>query len=167
MKFCMKCNQEKEISEFYRHSKMADGTLNKCKECTKADVRKNYRDNRDYYVQYEKKRANLPHRVEARNNYAQTIEGKIAARKSSLSFIKKNPEKRSAHIIVGNAIRDGKLIRQSCEVCGNKSTHAHHDDYSRPLEVRWLCPQCHSDEHRKEVTANAKDGDTQPIVFSW
>ena len=68
-----------------------------------------------------------------------------------------NPEKRKAQHTVGNAIRDGKLVRQPCEVCGvsgkkesgRNMVHAHHDDYSKPLEVRWLCDTHHNEHHRK------------------
>jgi hypothetical protein len=48
---------------------------------------------------------------------------------------------------VSNAIRTGRLARQGCEVCGDRA-HAHHDDYSKPLDVRWLCSQHHTDHHR-------------------
>ncbi len=44
---------------------------------------------------------------------------------------------------VKSAIKDGSLIRQPCEKCQRTPTHAHHDDYSKPLEVRWLCPLHH------------------------
>jgi len=58
-----------------------------------------------------------------------------------------DPVKRKAQVMVANAIRDGKLIRESCENCGGEPTQAHHDDYSKPLNIRWLCRDCHTEEH--------------------
>lgn len=45
MKKCFKCGIKKELSEFYVHPRMGDGHLNKCKECTKKDVRVDYAKN--------------------------------------------------------------------------------------------------------------------------
>lgn len=58
------------------------------------------------------------------------------------------PEKVAAHKAVEYAITYGDLRREPCAVCGNSPTHAHHHDYDDPLNVTWLCPQCHADEHK-------------------
>jgi len=47
------------------------------------------------------------------------------------------------------AIAAGRLVRRPCEVCGAPKVDAHHDDYSRPLEVRWLCRTHHREHHAK------------------
>lgn len=56
-----------------------------------------------------------------------------------------NPAKYAAHQAVKKAVKRGDLIRpDSCECCGVEgNTVAHHDDYSKPLEVRWLIRRCH------------------------
>lgn len=54
-----------------------------------------------------------------------------------------NPLKVKAHTELNEAIRKGIIHRQPCEICGNLKTHAHHEDYNKPLEVRWLCPLHH------------------------
>ena len=45
------------------------------------------------------------------------------------------------------AIKSGKLVRQPCEDCGKIPSEAHHTDYSKPLDVRWLCRKCHLGLH--------------------
>jgi ribosomal protein S27AE len=54
-----------------------------------------------------------------------------------------------AHMRVQSAIVSGDLVKpKRCEVCGRKSTlDAHHEDYNKPLNVQWLCRQCHSIRH--------------------
>lgn len=58
-----------------------------------------------------------------------------------------NPEKHKAHLLMRNAIRQGRLIRGACEVCGCAQVEGHHDDYSKPLDVRWLCKPHHIEAH--------------------
>jgi len=53
------------------------------------------------------------------------------------------PEKISARIQLHNAIRKGTVERQPCEVCGDPKSEGHHFDYTKPLEVRWLCRKHH------------------------
>jgi len=48
------------------------------------------------------------------------------------------------------ALRAGKIKRQPCEVCGGKA-EGHHTDYSKPLDVKWLCRTHHRAAHRKHV----------------
>ena len=59
----------------------------------------------------------------------------------------RNPEKRLAHEQVKYAKRTGELVPDPCEVCGETKVHAHHDDYSRVLDVRWLCRAHHRELH--------------------
>lgn len=111
---------------------------------------KNREGKAEYYRGYDRGRANLPHRVLSRVEYANSDRGQEAQRRGRKEWISRNPEKRQAHIIVGNAVRDGRLHKQPCEICGDAKADAHHDDYSKPLDVRWLCRPCHSDLHKIE-----------------
>lgn len=151
-KKCFKCEKTKDLAEFYKHKQMKDGHLNKCKDCNKRDVSLNYRENIDHYKEYERSRANLPHRLQARENYSKTEEGKKALGRGSKAWSRRNPIKRMASTIVGNAVRDGKILKpETCEGCGSKPNrlHGHHDDYAYPLVVRWLCPGCHNKWHKE------------------
>lgn len=58
-----------------------------------------------------------------------------------------NPEKYRAHVAVQRALSAGTLTKGKCEVCGESAVDAHHDDYTRPLDVRWLCRQHHTRLH--------------------
>lgn len=133
-KKCFKCGEVKNLSEFYKHAMMADGRLNKCKECNKADVRENRKKRIEYYRSYDCERGNR-----------QTKEYRE-------SYYKRYPMKYAAHNIVSRAVSDGRLIRASvCEACNTKvdQIHAHHDDYAMALQVRWLCVPCHKEWHMK------------------
>lgn len=133
-KACFKCKKEKPLSAFYKHKGMADGYLNKCKECTKKDVRDNRKIRIDYYRAYDRERGNRQS-----DDYHKR-------------YVEDNPIKRGAQIMVGNAVRDGRLEKPDyCSDCGlaHSMIHGHHDDYAKPLEVRWLCPACHKQWHAK------------------
>lgn len=72
-------------------------------------------------------------------------------KKRHLEFVsnykKNNPEKATAHRLVLMAVKIGTLVREPCSVCGNLKSQAHHEDYSKPLEVKWLCQKHHSEIH--------------------
>lgn len=132
--------------DFYRSS--SGEPMAVCKTCHRANVKANREKNIDYYREFDRRRGNLPHRVAAREQYAKTPEGKAALARGSKAWGRKNPIKKSASTAVNNAIRDGKLTRHPCEVCGEQKAQAHHDDYSNPLDVRWLCATHHAEWHK-------------------
>lgn len=135
-KTCIRCGEFKPLTEFYKHSGMSDGRLGKCKECCKSDAVANRRAKPEQYLAYDRARVNEPHRVEAR---------KLQRENQKIN----EPEKIAARYAVSNAIRDGRLVKQPCEVCGKENAHGHHEDYSKPLEVNWLCHTHHMERHRK------------------
>lgn len=49
---------------------------------------------------------------------------------------------------IRNAIRNKQIVRQPCEVCGNPKSQGHHEDYSKPLDVTWLCSKHHGERHK-------------------
>jgi ribosomal protein S27AE len=57
------------------------------------------------------------------------------------------PEHVLARVVVYRALRSGKLHKDSCELCGDVDVVAHHDDYRKPLNVRWVCRKCHRELH--------------------
>lgn len=130
-KRCFKCERLLPIEQFYARPRMADGHLNKCRECTRSDTRQNRRRNITHYREYDRQRFLLPHRAVARDAYK---------RQQSVE----KPQKRLARTMAGNALRDGWLRREPCYFCGSDTDlEMHHPDYSQPLRIYWLCRQCH------------------------
>lgn len=126
-KVCFKCQVEKALTEFYVHPAMGDGRLNKCKECARKDVRANYEANADHYRAYDRKRGYRPG----------------------------DPHKVAARMAVNHAIENGRLTKLECEVgvgCRGR-IEAHHDDYNKPLDVRWLCKKHHGEVHTEQEVA--------------
>lgn len=157
MKTCFKCGETKPMDAFYRHSQMKDGHLSKCKDCTRKDVKANRDAKADYYREYDRKRFQEDPRVRERHQqYRKTAAGSSSISAAQAKWISANPEKRAAHNILGNAVRDGNILKpERCSMCGTGGRiEGHHEDYSKPLEVIWLCPQCHVDTHKGNINAN-------------
>ena len=76
----------------------------------------------------------------------------------------KCPEKKRAWLIAHHAIKTNRLVRGPCEFCGTKrDVLAHHDDYSKPLEVRWMCRADHTRYHAKEAMTAGRRWGPVPI----
>lgn len=134
LKKCFKCGEQMPRTEFYPHPAMADGLLGKCKFCTKMDTRKRRWSNREAVLAYDSERAQQPQRREA---------GLLSQKKRRAAF----PEKRRANQAVLRALLNGGLKKSPCAVCGSAKVEAHHEDYSLPLAVIWLCGPCHKAHH--------------------
>jgi len=69
---------------------------------------------------------------------------------------------RKAACAVNNALRKGTIAKGPCETCGKEPAHGHHDDYLKPLEVRWLCRSCHTLWHKKN--GHGANGDHKTVT---
>jgi hypothetical protein len=132
MKLCRHCNETKPLAEFYR---FASGRMHHiCKACHRRRMKLN--------------RLTNPHVQERDRARAMNPERQILRRRTTKAWRQNHPEAYRAQTAVGNAIRDGHLIRLPCFLCGNAdSVHAHHRDYSQPFAVTWLCAKCHHRLH--------------------
>lgn len=127
--------------------------MGRCKECQKALSKASRAADLKRYQEHDRQRGNLPHRLKAVAAYQKTERGKERMAAGSKAYQARYPEKRKAHVWVGNAIRDGRLIRGVCETCGAEKVQAHHDNYDKPFEVRWFCRSCHVAHHKAEREA--------------
>lgn len=125
-KTCFKCGVLKPLDQFYRHPMMKDGHLGKCKSCARLDVRMNRWVKREQYNEYDRKRYREQNRRPGRE-----------------------PHKLRATQKLHLAVKRGKLVKPSvCSECGaSGKIEGHHEDYSKPLDVVWLCTRCHDFRH--------------------
>ena len=148
MKTCKICGATSDEKAFYA------GVNNRCAECHRAKVKENRDANPEYYREYDAKRFQDDPNVRERHRaYQKTEAGKVAMQSARKKWMAISPDKRAAHIILGNAVRDKRIAKPSiCSKCGaatkSRSLHAHHEDYAKPLDVIWLCFQCHVDHHK-------------------
>lgn len=132
---------------------MKDGTVNKCKSCCKKQAKSLYNKNIKNKDWLKKERARCRER-NIRLEYSKKYKATTFKQKARIAvyrkrWLEKNPEKRLAQQKVAKAIRQGVLKKQPCELCGlKKRIHAHHYDYSKPLDVQWLCSKHHRELHR-------------------
>ena len=129
---------ELPLSAFGKHPSCKDGHTGTCLECSKAYSKKYRTDNIDEVRRKDKLRFQDP--VRRKNVMDRAKAYKLA-----------NPEKATAHKILNNAIRDKKVIRPTtCADCSTDGRlHGHHHDYSKPLDVVFLCVICHGAEHKR------------------
>lgn len=141
MKTCSTCKDVKPESEFYRDARRPDGLKSQCKKChcLTSMLSRDPANHRDSNREWMRK-----------SKYATREE--VRERALLRSRVRnKGIEVRARHL-ANVAVRLGFLTRPTgCPECGrgDLGIHAHHHDYSKPLEVTWLCSECHGKRHRK------------------
>lgn len=70
-------------------------------------------------------------------------------KKNYLTIGKNTKTKHYARTYANTYLKRGKLKKKPCEVCGASEVEMHHEDYSKPLQVNWLCRKHHMDNHKK------------------
>ena len=154
-RICKVCKEVKCISKF-------DGSRKTCKECMKIWRKKYNKRNKEKIADYYKihhaqhrEEDNTRNRDWIKNNperlkkYRSQTHIKKIMNDACKKWYENNREKRLTYFKVQYALRSGRIQKQSCEVCGNPKADAHHDDYTKPLQIRWLCRRHHKEYHRK------------------
>ncbi len=139
-KTCKTCGEEKSLDDFY-------GRLNNCKECHRTYMRKRRAVNPEQAREYDRRKA--PQWRERKREYQRQHPDQV--RGVQRRWAAKNRHKTRAYWQFHKALKDGRIEKQPCEVCGEADVHGHHDDYDKPLEVRWLCPVHHGETRREPV----------------
>lgn len=86
-------------------------------------------------------------RWRSKNKILNYLRIQSAIKKSRDENPKEYKQKHAARDKVNKALVKGKIKKKKCEWCGNKYSEAHHSDYSKPLDVIWLCKRCHGQAH--------------------
>lgn len=142
MKTCLSCKKVFPLSFFHKSSRQKDGFFYYCKECKRIKAKKEYFKHKASY----KARCYF---------WRKTDKGKASLRKTYANQKAKSPEKYKARTILNSAVVAKKVLKpKECQQCKKKRRVAgHHNDYSKPLEVLWLCYKCHTLLHREKISS--------------
>ncbi len=190
MRICKRCKVEKNDDDFGKLKCSKDGVNPRCRQCCCESVKKSNKsaeaiDNKKKYVsEWQKK--NREKRLEQSRNwylrnlgkaremsleatrkYFSTEKGKKNRSERGAKWEKKNIEKRRVHDRTMYAVETGKLVRPDfCSKCSKQcKPQAHHEDYTKPYDVIWLCSQCHfylhhqSKHHAERTSEKTPKGD--------
>jgi formylmethanofuran dehydrogenase subunit E len=154
-KACKKCGEVKPLTKFCRVKVNRDGRSGTCNSCRNRQLRALNTNSPEYRARRKAQRRKPETREKARR-WREANRDKIE--EAWMRYADRNGEKLLAHQKVRSAVRSGQMIKPDrCETCGEEvpraRLHGHHDDYDRPLDVRWLCPSCHGAHHAEERQA--------------
>ena len=164
MKVCRKCEAEKRDDDFYTNRRV-------CKSCCSArsmawvKTEKGSASHRVARAKYN----SSDHGGAKNKEYRESPAGRASQTRGQKAFAERNPgiqeiykakyyerfpEKKAAKDALRAAVRYGKINKpDACPICGKTGLiHGHHTDYSKPLDVQWLCQPCHVDAHHGGIS---------------
>lgn len=157
VKKCSKCGEAKPLGEFNKDRRSPDGHQDRCRACVS-------RYNRARYA------ADPQRFKEAVRKYQdENLENLFVTR---MEMCERNPSRKNANMAVDYALKLGYIEKPDhCLGCGRKSDEAritaHHNDYSKPLEVVWVCPRCHRhlDANRRVAEGKSPYGRARGVTM--
>lgn len=145
MKPCPKCQKVLQLEDFHKNSRRKDGLETNCKTCMNAYKTAHARNPKSQLKRTLYRMSNRERQAELNKAYRERHPERV--NEIQRRYRQNNRLKYLARTTLGNAIRDGKLFKLPCHVCGAKKTEAHHHDYTKPLTVTWLCKRHHEELH--------------------
>ena len=164
-KACSKCGVVQPLSAFSLRSDSPDGHRADCKECVRAQDRERYQSNPEPAKQRAKTwyLANPERAADSRRQWALANQDKRSEvmkrwvlehpdrhEEHRKKWRSANQEKVLCYQQLQYAVQKGELLKSAtCQKCGATDVRieGHHQAYSKPLEVMWLCSPCHKDLH--------------------
>jgi len=134
-KMCNHCKIRKPENEFYKMHRCLNDLSFICKKCDRKRTEE-YRSNNRHIIRERFKK------------WRNKNKDKINAYQKLYQL--KNKERINVRATVYRAIKLKKIIRKNCSVCNEKKSEAHHEDYSKPLDIIWLCRLHHAQIHKKK-----------------
>ena len=134
---CSSCGQWLNLDEFSFDRRVRSGRQKRCRRCTAIYLRDYRKRKGNVLAAKDRERSKRPERK------AQQAQADKRRRLGA-------PEKIAARKAVHRAIRSGKLQKERCVFCGSVHTQAHHADYTKPLEVVWVCGKCHRQQFHSQ-----------------
>ena len=157
MKKCSGCGRLLPLSEFSKKKGSSDGLQSRCRKCFSNYNKARYLSNPSKF------------KADVRRYREENPERELATR---IKSCERKPTHKNAYMAVDAALRCGVLIRpQVCSGCGCPDTEhrieAHHHDYTKPLDVIWLCPTCHDrvDAERRTRHGDLSHYGCRPVVM--
>lgn len=124
-KFCEEC---------YKDKRTKSGLYSACKECCISNHKSH---KREYQKKYRREH------LEEYNEYQRKYVKKYRTGRGRKKYLCCNKFR--------YYLRRGKVEKKPCEICGSLKVQGHHEDYSKPLEVRWLCSKHHQELHLSQL----------------